>query len=128
MAGKFKSSCQFSVTDSSDNPLVVGTGGAEDTDRTLEPFNLIRTVTSGTTLTDVAVDLGDVADGAMEFGITNLSATLGQDISVSLDYSGTKRVICMVRAGQTRVLSLLSRPYVKAVALNVPYVAGVAAL
>jgi hypothetical protein len=128
MARRFEITCQLTAYDDSDNPMNVGNGTLVTTTRTGDDFNLIRTTTSGTTDTYTSVDLGDVPDGAMEFAISNLSTTAGDDISVALDYSGTKRVIATVRPGDTRVFSLASRPYVKSATASVPYLAGVAVL
>ncbi len=128
MARRFNTTCQLTAYDDSDNSMTVGSGAVQDPDRTGDLFNLIRTTSNVTIDTDDAVDLGAVPDGAMEFGISNLSATPGEDIKVSLNYSGTHRIIGMVYAGQTRVFSLLSRPYVQCHVASVPYLAGVAVL
>ena len=128
MSQRFEITCQLTAYDDLDNPMNVGNGQLVTTTRSGTIYNLIRTATNATPSTLNAVDLGDLSDGTMEFAISNLSTTPGQDILISLDYSGTKHVIATVRAGDTRVFSLASRPYVSSTTPSVPYLGGVAVL
>ena len=128
MARRFNTICQLIAYDDTENPMTVGDGAVQDPDRVADAFNLIRTATNAVIDTDDAVDLGAVPDEVMEFALRNLSATPGEDIKVSLNFAGTHRIIGMVYAGQTRVFSLLSRPYVQCHVASVPYLAGVAVL
>lgn len=91
------------------------------TARTSEIMSGGRTTTSGTPSTNTAVPLGSVADGEMLFAIANPSTTTGEDIDVSLDYSGTKRVIFRVKAGECFAVRILSAPYVKSTTASLAY-------
>lgn len=122
----FQVQCTLNVFDSAGNPAQAGLGTTVETARSGDLMNLTTATTGATIDTDTAVELGSVPAGTMEFALTNKSATPGEDIKVSLDYSGTHRVIGMVYAGDTRIFSLLGAPFVQSHIANIPYLAVVA--